>query len=218
MDAEFGLDNCVNLKSEILPFADVRQYTFYVVYDDEVTSEPVHIKWDSLDYLYEHDAYMIYQATLIAQTGYIYAIDNYNVNFFDRDSENPDYFDFFITNYIDLYSETTAFECEPTNNVVKVRLDVIFKDYSVDIEDASQLLSVKIYPNPAKDNILVNISEPALLKLVIRDIRGIEVFAETKYFADSDLLNIEALSVGFYFVEIINIKTQQVTTFSLIKL
>lgn len=194
VDMEFGLDNCVNLKKEILPFANVRQYTFYIVYDNEVISEPVQIKWDSLDFIYHYDEFMIYQATLIAQTGYVEAIDNTIWGFFSRDSNNPD--NVFISEnpYIDLYAESSALECIPNNNVIKLRLDVTFKDYSLNVNQNFYTLD-EIFPNPFQNTITIK-SATNLKELKIYDINGRCVLIKDNIHASDFVLDLHLLLSG----------------------
>ena len=217
VDAEFNLDNCVNLKREILPFADVRQYTFYIVYDDS-PGLPPQIKWDSTDYLYEDGEYMIAQASLTAQTGYILGIDNSYVNFFDRESEFPYDTYFLYTNYIDIFSETAALECIPQDNVIKIRLDVIFKDYSLPINQTNYNSQIYVYPNPMHDYFYLKNSSNNLVNIFIKDLQGSILFSYQNIYGDVINEDVNSLAPAYYLIEVIDLNTQLVNVFSIIKL
>ncbi|MBK6732142.1 MAG: T9SS type A sorting domain-containing protein [Bacteroidetes bacterium] len=217
VDAEFNLDNCVNLKREILPFADVRQYTFYIVYDDS-PGLPPQIKWDSTDYLYEDGEYMMAQASLYAQTGYLEAINGTNATIFNRLSDDFSDYNFFYTNYIDIFSETAALECIPQDNVIKIRLAVIFKDYSLAVNQTNFSSQIYVYPNPMHDYFYLKNSSNNLVNIFIKDLQGSVLFSYQNIYGDVINEDVNSLTPGYYLIEVIDLNTQLVNVFSIIKL
>ncbi|MBK6730216.1 MAG: T9SS type A sorting domain-containing protein [Bacteroidetes bacterium] len=207
VDAEFGLDNCLNLKREILPFADVRQYTFYILYDD-APGLPSQIKWDSTDFLYEAEEYKIAQATFVAQGGYIYAIDNTVTTFMDRNNDNPDDIFFFIPS-LDVYAETTFFECDPQNNVLKLRLDVTFDDYTLNVDNINIEYSFTVFPTVVKNDLFIETESDKQVYITLFNITGERVYFSRKIINKQIKLNVSNLVNGIYFLQLTNTKTQK---------
>ena len=217
VDAEFGSDNCVNLKREILPFEDVRQYTFYIVYDD-APGLPPQIKWDSTDYLYEYEEFKISQVTFTALTGYIESIDNTSITVFHRNADNPDDIYQLYTDLIDFYAETSAFECSPQNNVIKITLAVIFKDFSVNINENRFSNYISIDPNPIQNEIHFKTQIPSEFNIKITNISG-KVIQEILVYNSSVLnLDVSNLSNGIYFLQITDSENQTIKFYKLIKI
>jgi len=96
--------------------------------------------------------------------------------------------------------EVVGVSCDPSRSLVYSRsniLDLLAQSVSEELNSI-----VKIFPNPTSTNITIQLDERDLgSQVIIFNALGQEVFSERIAFVNQ-LLNIEKLSEGFYFLKI----------------
>ena len=197
-DSAYG--TCVNLKKDVRGFGYPAVFTFYILHGEIGAEENVYLGWDSSDCIYNFESIKINYIKVSSSNGYLEGIDNSEILLFGiNDLDSSDVI-FHYNDSIKVISESSAFECNPSNFVVKLQLTVNLKDYSIGISDQWFNCTSKIYPSFTHDFITIEIAFPKM-NLFVYDTTGKLV----KYYLLENFENtisLKDLNNGIYYFEL----------------
>lgn len=159
-DSAFG--TCVNLKRDIRNFGYPAVFTFYILNDEIGAEENIYLGWDSASCIYNYGSIKINYIKVSSSNGYLEGIDNSEILLFGiNDFDSSDVI-FHYNDSIKVISESSAFECSPSDPVVKLQLEVNLKDYTLEIPGQTLNQTTKIYPSLTTDFLTIEISVPKM--------------------------------------------------------
>jgi hypothetical protein len=149
----------------------------------------VNLNWNAYEGI-AFDSYNIYRG---ANTGSMNLIATVASNVFSYTDLNPPIGE---TNYM---IEVMGVSCDPSRSLVYSRsniLDLLAQSVSEELNS-----DIKMFPNPASTRITIQVNESDLgSQVIIFNALGQEVFSE-RIAVVNQLLNIEKLTEGFYFLK-----------------
>lgn len=159
VEDSFDFGTCVNLSRDIKGFkTGWLEYTFYVLSDTSSSAfgGMAKISWDSTDFMFQNDSFSLDEAYLISEYGYLDVIDATTISI--SGIRTSDSTRFYTSGNINLINDGFAFECNSNLIVMKLTLTILFNFYQwVGVGEAFEINRLKIYPNPARENIIIQL-------------------------------------------------------------
>jgi len=152
-DSAFG--TCVNLKKDVRGFGYPATFEFYILYDSIAVDENIYLGWDTTTLYFSVDTFKIEGAILYSSYGYIGGIDATSYFICSRDGADTGLLNIHDTP-IPIFVEEYSFECSITSNILKLSLQVFFKDYSVDLQNFVAVEGINIYPSILQDLLFIS--------------------------------------------------------------
>ncbi|MBK8488735.1 MAG: T9SS type A sorting domain-containing protein [Bacteroidetes bacterium] len=218
VEDEFNFGTCVNLKKDIRPFGYPAEFTFYILHDEISTSDSVYLGWDTSMLNYEVGDYWIEGAIIFGVNGYIEGIDGETYLIFGRDA---------VDSTLNIYGEQTPIfvmgeylSCIPNASIsiMKIYLEVYFKDYGVFIKDNKlNNKNLTIYPNPSINQLQIQSELLVAIQTNIYNFYG-QLIDTILIKPGKQVFDISNFPSGIYYLSIAEDNSNKSFTYKFIKL
>lgn len=215
VEDEFNFGTCVNLKKDIQPFGYPAEFTFYILHDEISTSDSIYIGWDTSMLNYEVGDYKGEGGLMFSENGYIGAIDGEIAFLYVRTSDSTIFYDY---QPIPIFISGEYLSCiaNASLSIMKIRLEINFKDYSSSFSSYHISNKLHITPNPASEKISIESTFKTSLQASIYDSKG--------YLLDSlniipgfQQIDISYYPPGIYFIKMISNNSDKLFNYKIIK-